>query len=126
MTLDVTTRATKPRLTEETTRYARIVGRNIALRRTRRGLSQEQLVAAMTAADLPVTATVIGFIEAGRVGRRPENQYRNVSVDQLMAFATFFGCDPTALLTPACEACEGFPPAGFTCKARGTAEAAGA
>lgn len=126
MPLNDTRRGTKTRLTEETTRYARIVGRNIALRRAHKGLTQEGLAAAMTAADLPVTASVISFIEAGRVGRRPENQYRNVSVDQLMAFAGFFGCDAMALLTPACDVCEGLPPAGFTCNACGAAEAAGA
>ena len=122
MTLDLpATRRRGPgaRLTKETTRYARIVGRNIARLRSQRGLTQEQLAAAVTESGYPVSVAVLGFLETGRVGRRPENQHRNVSVDQMMAFAAYFGCDPGELLNPACRACDGRPPAGFTCNTCG-------
>jgi hypothetical protein len=110
----------KPRLTDDGTRYARIVGQNIAIRRKHHGLTQAQLAAAMTTAGCPMSANVIAFTEIGQTGGRANTRPRNVSVDHLMAFAEFFGCDPMALLVPACETCEGVPPAGFTCDTCGT------
>ncbi|MFE3484800.1 helix-turn-helix domain-containing protein [Streptomyces griseus] len=105
----------KPRLTAENTRYARIVGRNITIRRKYLGLSQAQLAAKITEAGFPISETVVHFSEIGRAGKRPENQYRNLSVDQLMAFAAVFECSPLDLLQEACATCQGIPPKGFTC-----------
>lgn len=122
MTLDATTRGTKPRLTADATHYARIVGRNVARLRNRRGLTQEQLAEEISKAGWRVSSSVISFIEKGRAGRNPSHQHRNVSVDQLMAFAAFFECEPADLLHPACRACDGCPPAGFTCNTCGAAQ----
>jgi transcriptional regulator with XRE-family HTH domain len=110
------TRAAKPRLTEDNTRYARIVGRNIAILRRQANLTQGDLAKKMTAAGHRMGTSTVGFIELARIS---SGQPRALSVDQLVALADFFGCTPADLLTPACETCEGAPPDGFTCNACG-------
>lgn len=110
------TRAANPRLNEDNTRYARIVGRNIAILRRAAGLSQGALAEKMTAAGHRMGASVMGFVELGRISG---GQPRALSVDQLMAFAAFFERNPMDLLIPICDACEGEPPQGFTCNTCG-------
>lgn len=110
----------RPRLTADTTRYARIVGENVAARRYRLGLTQEQLAEKVTAGGIPMTAGVVFFTEKGSTGGRNNARPRNVSVDQLVAFAEVFGCDPMDLLAAPCPTCEGVPPEGFTCNACGS------
>ena len=123
MTLDSSTRGTKNALTEDSTRYARLVGRNIARLRARRGLTQKQLAEELQQQGHSLSAGTIGFIEKGHSGNSPKHQRRNVSVDQLMIFARFFDCNPADLLSETCPHCKGTPPDGFTCNACGEGEA---
>jgi hypothetical protein len=98
--------------TEHETRHSRQVGRNIQTRRTALGLTQRQLAERVQALGLRMVATNITKIETGRTG----SSHAAVTVDQLMAFAQALGCEPMALLTePACAACHGAPPPGYTC-----------
>jgi hypothetical protein len=118
-----TPKAYKARLTEDNTLYARTAGQNVAIRRNHHGLTQRQLAEAMSQAGYPMTESIIFFTEKGSSGARSEPRPRNMSVDHLMAFAAFFGCQPMDLLAPACPNCEGVPPVGFTCNACGSSRA---
>ncbi len=71
-----------------------------------------------THGDPEVTASALANIETGR--RLPDGRRRrHVTVEELLLFARVMGVTVDKLLdpTPDCEACQGQPPAGFTCNA---------
>lgn len=92
------------------------VARNVRrLRRARRWTSSD-LASRMADVGCPLTQPMVANIETGRpdaAGRRR----RDVSADELFAFARVFGVPVEDLVaeTPQCGRCAGSPPAGFAC-----------
>ncbi|MDG4832408.1 hypothetical protein O7627_24315 [Solwaraspora sp. WMMD1047] len=92
------------------------LGTNVAnnLRRIReqRHMTYTELVKQLAAIGHPIP--ILGV-------RRIERRERRVDADDLACLAAVLGVDPWALTQPPqCDACNGAPPAGFTCNACGT------
>jgi transcriptional regulator with XRE-family HTH domain len=91
------------------------VARNVKLLRRSHGLATEAL-----AERLGWTPAVISNIECGRT--KAGSRTRRVTVDELAALANAFGiADPWSLTKRSeCGACNGVPPAGFSCNTCGS------
>jgi transcriptional regulator with XRE-family HTH domain len=92
-----------------------IVADRIAYARRQRGWNRDQLAKECAAAGAPdITAPAITNIETGR--RVDGRRRRAVTIDELVVFAQLFGVALDWFLSaPTCPACEGCPPAGYTC-----------
>ena len=93
---------------------AAIVMRNVREARRARRWSAADLAAKVRATGCPLDRSILANMETGR--------RRDVSVDQLWAFAEVLETTPEYLATnvgPACARCQDAPPAGFSCLACG-------
>lgn len=82
--------------------------------RRRKGWSAAKLGRAVSEAGHPMTRMTVANVESGRVSRP--------SLDYFLACCRALGLHPGAVLTnalPACEACKGSAPSGFTCNTCG-------
>lgn len=96
----------------------RSVATHLRALRRERGWSAREVSERLTAAGWPITRASINQIEANA---RDGKLVRRVTVDDLMALAEVLGVDPASMLTaPACDACNGVPPGGFTCNQCGS------
>ena len=86
----------------------RAVAANVRHLRTAQGISTARLSKMLGEHGRPIQATGI---------TRIEGLYRAVDADDLVALADIFGVSPAEMLTPfRCKACNGEPPAGFSCR----------
>jgi transcriptional regulator with XRE-family HTH domain len=91
---------------------SRNVMQRIRKLRQARGWSGTELADRMARIGMPIAATTLRSYETGR--------RRDVTTDELFAFAEVFGTTPQALVEPvACDTCHGAPPKGFECRACG-------
>jgi len=72
-----------------------LVADNVRALRKARGISREELARLTTDAGLPMGPAAITNIETGR--RQNGNRRRDVTVDELLTFASVFGVPPMAL-----------------------------
>lgn len=97
----------------------RVVERIIRLRRVR-NMTRDDLAAACSEIGHPeLTAPALANIETGRPGETGKRR-RDVTVDELTAFAEVFSISPAELLSlKVCSFCDGQPPPGMSCNACG-------
>lgn len=96
---------------------SRTVGTTIRRLRLARGWSVAGMVPRTEAAGHRLNHGAIRSIE---LGYGSHGVLRSVSVDELVVLARVLGVQPAELLTPfECRACQGAPPAGFTCQTCG-------
>ena len=99
-----------------------VVERVVRLRRVR-GMTREGLAAACAKAGFPeLTGPVLANIETGRRSKAGDRR-RDVTVDELFAFAQVFEVSATELLAlDECSVCGGQPPAGMCCNVCGAGD----
>lgn len=111
-----TRRKSKPKTVTPAGDATRAVAAHLLSNRRARGWSVRELSERLIAMGWPLTSDAICRIEQNLRNGGTVRTVRKVSVDDLMALAEVFGIDPGSMLTaPACEACNGAPPGGFTC-----------
>lgn len=91
---------------------SQIAMRQIRKRRRAQGWSNAELARRLDEAGMPIGQSTLRNSDTGR--------RRDMTVDELYAFAEVLGTTPMALVeTELCDTCQGTPPPGFECRTCG-------